>query len=323
MTPIFLLSLPRSGSTLTQKILGAHEKIATASEPWLIIPYIYAIRSEGVYAEYGHESLARAYQDFIKLLPNKKKDYLDAVRKLILDLYHRASNKPNAHYFLDKTPRYTFISKELGEMFPDAKFIILWRNPLSIVTSVMESWAGGKWNLYGFKADLFQGLENLVQFYQENQDKVLVVHYENLVRQPEEEIKKICNYLNLEFTKDLATKYQETNLSGSMGDPTGIHTYQKIDPSSLDKWKKVLGNPIRRQWCKSYLNWIGKERLSIMGYQLEELLTEVAQVKGYRYRLGSDLLRISYGLTAQAMEIHLVRRKLLRYLRGERTYIYK
>jgi hypothetical protein len=41
-TPLFLLSLPRSGSTLAQRILAAHAGIATTSEPWILLPYLYA-----------------------------------------------------------------------------------------------------------------------------------------------------------------------------------------------------------------------------------------------------------------------------------------
>jgi hypothetical protein len=41
-TPIFLLLLPCSGSTLAQRILAAHEGIATTSEPWILLPYLYA-----------------------------------------------------------------------------------------------------------------------------------------------------------------------------------------------------------------------------------------------------------------------------------------
>jgi hypothetical protein len=40
-TPLFLLSLPRSGSTLAQRILAAHGGIATTSEPWILLPYLY------------------------------------------------------------------------------------------------------------------------------------------------------------------------------------------------------------------------------------------------------------------------------------------
>ncbi|MFV1990599.1 MAG: sulfotransferase, partial [Acidimicrobiales bacterium] len=47
--PAFLLSLPRSGSTLLQRLLGAHSMVATVAEPWLLIPPLYALRDEGVY----------------------------------------------------------------------------------------------------------------------------------------------------------------------------------------------------------------------------------------------------------------------------------
>src|SRR5688500_15750036 len=63
-TPLFLLSLPRSGSTLAQRILAAHEAIATASEPWILLPYLYTLRERGAYAEYNHRVLVRAVEDF-------------------------------------------------------------------------------------------------------------------------------------------------------------------------------------------------------------------------------------------------------------------
>ncbi|MBA3701438.1 MAG: sulfotransferase [Rubrobacteraceae bacterium] len=44
-TPLFLLSLPRSGSTLAQRFLAAHDAIATASEPWILLPYFYTLRA--------------------------------------------------------------------------------------------------------------------------------------------------------------------------------------------------------------------------------------------------------------------------------------
>lgn len=44
-TPLFLLSLPRSGSTLAQRFLAAHDAIARASEPWILLPYLYTLRA--------------------------------------------------------------------------------------------------------------------------------------------------------------------------------------------------------------------------------------------------------------------------------------
>ena len=56
---IFLISQPRSGSTMLQKILGANKDVHTVSEPWIALHLLYMLRERGVTAEYGH-ALARA-----------------------------------------------------------------------------------------------------------------------------------------------------------------------------------------------------------------------------------------------------------------------
>jgi hypothetical protein len=45
LRPLLIFSLPRSGSTLTQRILAAHEEITTAaiSEPHLLVHYLYCL----------------------------------------------------------------------------------------------------------------------------------------------------------------------------------------------------------------------------------------------------------------------------------------
>lgn len=55
---MFLISQPRAGSTLLQRILGSHPDIHTVSEPWLMLQPLYALRPDGYRAEYN-EHLAR------------------------------------------------------------------------------------------------------------------------------------------------------------------------------------------------------------------------------------------------------------------------
>ena len=64
MQPIFLFSLPRSGSTLAQRIIASHAEIATTAEPWLLLPCLYALRHGGVYAEYSQATAVKAIRDF-------------------------------------------------------------------------------------------------------------------------------------------------------------------------------------------------------------------------------------------------------------------
>ena len=47
--PIFIFSITRSGSTLLQRVIAAHEGVATVSEPWVLLPYLYTLR-EGAWS---------------------------------------------------------------------------------------------------------------------------------------------------------------------------------------------------------------------------------------------------------------------------------
>ena len=53
--PIFIFSLPRAGSTLVQRVLAAHDDIATTSEPWILLPFLFSTKEQGVYAEYSSQ----------------------------------------------------------------------------------------------------------------------------------------------------------------------------------------------------------------------------------------------------------------------------
>ena len=171
VTPIFLFSLPRSGSTLLQRILASHPLICTASEPWLLLPMFYGLRAEGTYAEYNHHSVHNALADFINALPEGRLDYLRQLNRFVTGLYQSVSVS-GERYFLDKTPRYHLVVDEILETFPSAKFIFLWRNPLAVIGSSLETFGNGKWRLYEYRIDFYKGLENLHAAYIQNRDKV-------------------------------------------------------------------------------------------------------------------------------------------------------
>ena len=50
--PLFLFSLPRAGSTLTQRLLAAHPAICSAAEPWILLPLFHAL-DKASFAEYN------------------------------------------------------------------------------------------------------------------------------------------------------------------------------------------------------------------------------------------------------------------------------
>ncbi len=311
VAPIFLFSLPRSGSTLLQRILAKHDKIDTAAEPWLLLPLFSTLRSEGIYTNYDQNAVVEAIKDFYNTLDGGRPEFLQEMHDFALRLYQKRAGE-GAAYFLDKTPRYHLIVDEILETFPDARFIFLWRNPLSIIASMLDTWHRGHWYLYFFKVDLFDGLGRLISAYVNNKDRVLGINYEDLLEAPEQTTQKICEYLDLPFQIKMIEDFQSVDLQGDMGDPTGTKNYKSISAKPLNKWKESLRNPIRKSWCKKYLNWLGKERLASIGYDQEELLTELKSARFSLKRMGGDMMRISYGFVYQFVELRLLQDKLKR-----------
>ena len=300
MKPVFLFSLPRSGSTLIQRVLALHSQIDTVSEPWILLPYLYSLKKEGICAEYGHFMLQEAVSDFCNKLPNGQEDYLAEMRMFVLNLYRHASSS-NSIYFLDKTPRYHLIVNEVFQLFPQEKYIFLWRHPLALIASIIDTWADGKWNLFRYEVDLFQGLGNLIDAYSRNQDISYSLRYEDFLLNQEDELKKIYQYLDL--PSDLSFRLTDVpELKGRWGNPPKAKKYKTLSKDPLNKWKATLSNPLRKAWCKKYLMWIGKDRLKIMSYELDELLDELTTIPTDFRSVHSDMIRMTYGYSHEKMK---------------------
>lgn len=309
LTPIFLFSLPRSGSTLIQRILALHPDISTIAEPWLLLPYLYTLKECGIYAEYAHFGVTRAIADLCQVLPNGQSDYLAEIRELALRLYAKAS-EPNAKYFVDKTPRYHLIVKEVIDLFPEGKFVFLWRNPLAIVASIMETWGQGQLNIYRFKVDLFTGLANLCTAYQTQASDFGVVQYEDLLVNPETTCLQLFNYLGLSFDPAWLKNLANVRMKGRLGDAVGTNKYRTMSSEPLEKWRFTLSNPVRKAWCQNYLRWIGAQRLSLMGYNLDLLLNELNTVPVNLKGVGSDIFHLINGVVKCAVEPHIIKHKV-------------
>lgn len=316
--PIFLFSLPRSGSTLLQRIIAAHPTIATTSEPWLLLPLLSIFRPEGTYADYSFRRTRAAIQEFVQSLPDGEDHFKAAVRHFALTLY-AAACRDDEIYFLDKTPPYTIIAPELVATFPSAKFIFLWRNPLSIVASLIETFGSGKWNVYAYYKELFEGLDRVLQARVTLSERAIDIRYEQLVVEPVEEVRSLCSYLGVTVEPEMTSAFAAVNLEGRFGDKAGVRAYRQISQAPLDKWRETLNNRFRRAWAQRYLLYIGEERLALMGYNLESLLDDLSSSSVGSSSSG-DLCRYAYGGLWQVVETHQANVKFRRLLAGRRVY---
>jgi hypothetical protein len=293
-TPLFVLSLPRAGSTLVQRVLASHEEVSTAPEPWVLLPQVYAMRERGIAAEYGQAPSSRAIREFARGLTGGETAYEEELRGFVERLYARASSD-GGRYFLDKTPRYHLIAEDLFRLFPEARFLFLWRNPLAVAASIVETWGSGRWIVDKYRVDLFDGVANLVHAYEKHRDRVSSVRFEDLVGDPDAAWPPVFEGLDLRFDPGVLTRFGDVRLEARMGDPTGSKRYGELSTEPLEKWRITLRGPVRTRWARSYLRWIGAARLSVMGYDLAELMRSLDEQPSSSASIGSDLARAAYG----------------------------
>ncbi|KJD34107.1 hypothetical protein PK35_05090 [Tamlana nanhaiensis] len=311
-SPIFIFSLPRSGSTLLQRLLMAHKSISSVSEPWILLPYIYSTKQHGVISEYSSINSYTGVSDFINNLPNSEKDYKGALRNFVLELYEKQCRK-NEVYFLDKTPRYYLVINEIVELFPDAKFIFLFRNPVQVYASIINTFADNKLQYFNTQEDVIDGMELLSEGYNRHKQNAIFVNYESLTENSEVELSKIFEYLELTPDFDVLSNFSSQNTKGRFGDPTGVKEYNQISSKSIDKWKKTFNNPVRKRHLLKTINSISSETLNIQGYNKAQLLTEIKSIKVNLKGIVLDFKDLIFSYLVRRFKLNLFFAKTLKW----------
>ena len=274
---IFLISQPRAGSTMLQKILGSHPEIYTVSEPWLLLHPFYALRDRGYQTEYNAKSAKTAFNSFLDLFPEKEQVYLETIADVYGKLYEKALAQTDKKYFLDKTPRYYNIIPELASTFPDASFIILLRNPLAVLCSIISTWIiphYRQWyHLLNYKRDLLNAPELLLKGVDllQNKNRFAVISYEKLLQNPELEINFLCKKLELDFDPQILEANQTNSDQWKFGDKKDPYKTSKPHSKNLESWQTNLNNPQTWRLVSDYLDFLGAATMEKMGYSYEDM----------------------------------------------------
>lgn len=266
---VFLVSPPRAGSTLLQRILHATGQVHTRPEPHLLTPLAFL----GYYgrvdrAPYDPVVSARALQAFVRDLPGGEADYLQALRAYAGVLYGRVleSAPPGTPWFLDKTPAYALVPEFLARLYPEARFIVLTRHPAAVFTSYAESFFDGDFAAAAaFNPILARYVPKVAWLLRQAHLEVLHVRYEDLVTWPEEALKRICAFLDIPFSRE-ALEYGRVPLVEGAGDPTGVGRHPRPVVDSRERWVGVLAGD--------------EEKVRIVGQQLAAVTDEDLETWG-------------------------------------------
>jgi len=224
-TPIFIVGLPRSGSTLAEQILSNHSEVYGAGE----IPFL--------------QNLIKKYFISADNIPEKdKKKYLEKNFKIIGKTYLSQIKKKslNAKRVTDKFPynfKYIGIIKIL---FPNAKIVHCTRNLqdncLSIFKTKFVNTNENKWS-YSLKEIIsyYKMYENLMDYWKKIiPNYIYDLSYEKLINNNLEEIKNLSTFCKLNWEENLTKFYQNKR---SVDTASVLQVRKPIYKTSVDYWK--------------------------------------------------------------------------------------
>lgn len=269
---IFLISQPRSGSTLFQKLLHNHHEIATTGEPWALLPILYGNILKNIRLnnnlDFDGPLAEKAIRYSIAELSNPDKTVKEVFLKAYIEICAKHAYEQNAKYFLDKTPRYYYIIDKILEHFPSAKILLLIRNPLSVLSSILNTWVENDYFLLtNYKDDLLLAPKILSETLIKNHPRIFPVHYEQLVKNPSDQLKNICRFLDIDFKESLLNLTNEKKWV--FGDQINVYNQNQIVPNDRKMQLKIKN---RRDWRlhSDYLDYLGPDIMKSLGYDFEK-----------------------------------------------------
>lgn len=273
--PVFVFSLPRSGSTLFQRMLSCHTDIKTESELWFLLPHLDTVKGKFSRSLYSNNTLKEAMNSLTRQLPEQTDTYFESLKLFTDNIYQSIGGEKK--YVVDKTPRYYFIINEIKKLYPNGKFIFLFRNPCSVSASLVESFYKDRLGDYTHKIDFFEGPKLLAEGYRNLKGNCIAIKYEELVCEPERELRKVCDYLDIEFQDSMIKDFNSVPLKG-LGDQFGTKKFNSVQSKSVDKWKKVFNTRYRKNYLKKVVKYIGAKDLKDSGYDFDSIMTEINDI---------------------------------------------
>ncbi len=256
---LFVVGLPRSGTSLTWALLNQHPQI------WLTIEtnffeMNYPLRDQfnpndpkdrkqfldrlfdQIRTSQNHlgKNFVLEKDDLLRFFQNNPPDDLvDLFRAVI----RQNGQKHEATIYGEKTHRHLFHVEKMRDCFPNSKFIMLIRDGRDFLASMknysspdigekeQKRWrslyhpinSSVMWNIYGKK---------MLQLKEEDDCKL--IRYEKLVKSPGDTVKELCNFLEVE--------YQDSMLDLKFANSSHYEGNRSINASSVGKWQSELSS---------------------------------------------------------------------------------
>ncbi len=221
-TPVFVVGLPRTGTTLTERILSSHSMVESAGESFfmqVVLKRVSRIESTDPMSPAIIEAAAK--RDIRQIASG----YLESVS-------YKLGNKP---MFIEKLPENFLYLGFIAKAFPHGRIIQLKRNPMDTCFAMYKQ----SFFRYAYTLDdlgrYYVAYNRLHEHWQKVLKKRLIeIDYEKLVTDQEGQTRKLLEDMGVDF--EVACLNFERNTAASNTAST-VQIREKIHTRSVDRWK--------------------------------------------------------------------------------------
>ncbi|MDP3856851.1 MAG: sulfotransferase [Stagnimonas sp.] len=228
--PIFIVGLPRTGTTLVERILSSHSEVHAAGE----------LQNLGLTLKRASGSRTS------RLLDAETLDGLRGASAAAIGDAYLASTRPGTGHtprFVDKMPLNFLYAGFIAQALPQAKIICLRRHPLDSCLSNFRQLFALQFSYYNYSYDLLDTgryyllFDQLMRFWQEQfPGRILELGYEALVADPEAETRRLLDWCELPW-EDACLHFERN--AAPVSTASAVQVRQPIYHSSVNRWKQL------------------------------------------------------------------------------------
>ena len=221
-TPVFIVGLPRSGTTLTERILTSHSRVESVGESFfmqIVLKRVSGIRGPDSMSPGIIEAAAK------KDMQRVAKGYMEAIA-------YRFGDKP---LFVEKLPENFLYLGFIAKAFPDARIIHLNRNPMDNCFALYKQ----SFFRYAYRLDdlgpYYAAYARLRDHWRQLLGERLVeMDYEQLVSDQERQTRRLLDEIGLDFEAD-CLRFEKNRTASNTA--SSVQIREKIHVRSVNRWR--------------------------------------------------------------------------------------
>jgi len=275
VTPIFIIGVPRSGTTLLRTILDSHSLIAAAPEtPWILGGYGPLSLRELIAGLIDHKTgpvkNLKGISD--ELIYSAGLEFLNK----ILETYLSARKKD---FLVLKTPNDIKYLEFLARLFPDSKYIHIFRDGRDVACSLVNKKGAffGK-ELRGFGELNYENAMRMWYAWESKIRRILIdnknishisISYEDLVTKTKSTTQKVCQVLSIDFEETMLDYYlYEHDYPEWEAGSADVKNKFGIDEKSIGRWKAEISKKDLIKIERQYGDFLKKLGYTLMTDEL-------------------------------------------------------